>query len=90
MQRAARWPVGLQPDATYTAACERLLAYLEAGLDRVRTKRTMRSYWTEVSRLLAWWGPRRLVDTTPALVAAYVAELHRGGASTSTIRHLLD
>lgn len=88
--RAAGRHRAMRPDVTYDEAGDAFVAWARACVDRRRRDRTVESYADEVRWLLAWWGPRRLVDTTPPTVTAYVTACRAAGLSTSSIRHRLD
>lgn len=72
---------------TYDDAFDGLeVAWVARGL----RSRTLATYRQEVAWLRPWWGVRRITDTTPGLIATYVAACRAEGLSTSQIRHRLD
>jgi site-specific recombinase XerD len=83
-------PKARNPDITYSQLIPELLAWLSAGVDKVRSRTTVTGYRKELAALERWWGPRVVRLTTPRLLEEYIAEIRRAGRASSTIRNRLD
>lgn len=81
---------GLDADITVERAAENLLAYFEAGADRVRSKTTLKGYRLLLRAIVEHFGARRVAAIREADVTAWVADMRRAGLSTNSIRHRLD
>lgn len=88
-KRAALGP-GAPGTATYQEVSVLLRDHWLAATRRTLAKRTHQGYLRELEAVLEWWGKRRLADTEPKDIEAYVSKCREEELASATIANRLD
>lgn len=78
------------PTISYKELKEPLLKWWESGSKRKFTPATLRGYKNALNAVLAYWGDRVVMATTPADIDEYIGTLTAKGHAPQTVRNRLD